>query len=94
MNSSALSIAHDVKLRHLVKSSLVRDSSFLKSIGDAQMMQELENKVLEITKKNSEILEEKSGKEPSMTNEEIRNYIHYVMNEYGKREINSPYDSS
>ena len=87
---SALSIAHDVKLRHLVRSSLVRDSNFLKSIGDAQMMQELENKVLDLTKKNSDILEEEAGKEPSMTNEEIRNYIHYVMNEYGKKEIRSP----
>jgi hypothetical protein len=43
------------------------------------MMQELENKILGITKKNSDILEERSG-EPSMTNEEIRNYIHFVMN--------------
>jgi hypothetical protein len=86
---SALSIAHDVKLRQLVKSSLVRDSNFLKSIGDAQMMQELENKVLDITKKNSDVLEEKSGKEPSMTNEELRNYIYYIMNEYGKKEVSS-----
>ena len=49
------------------------------------MMQELENKVFDITKKNADILEEKSGEEPSMTNEEIRNYIHYVMNEYRKK---------
>ena len=49
------------------------------------MMHELENKILDITKKNSDILEEKSGEESSMTNEEIRNYVHYVMNEYEKR---------
>lgn len=79
---SALSVAHDVKLRQLVRRSLEKDSS----IGNAQMMQELENKILDITKKNSDILEEKSGEEPSMTNEEIRNCIHYVMNEYGKKE--------
>ena len=40
-------------------------------------MQELENKILGITKKSGE---------PSMTNGEIRNYIHFVMNEYGKKE--------
>lgn len=36
------------------------------------MMQELENKIPDITKKNLDILEEKSGEEPSMTTEEIR----------------------
>jgi hypothetical protein len=82
---SALSISHDVKLRQLVRNSLVSDSNFLNSFGDAQMMHELENKILDITKKNSDILEEKSGEESSMTNEEIRNYVHYVMNEYEKR---------
>ena len=39
-------------------------------IGDAQMMDELESKILEIIKKNSDILEEKSGEESSMSNEE------------------------
>ena len=63
---------------------------FLSSIGNAQLMQELENKVLDITKRNSDILEEKIGEEPSMTNEEIKNYVHYVMNEYGRREKAPP----
>jgi hypothetical protein len=71
-----------------VRRSLVKDSNFLNSIGNAQMMQELETRVLDMTKKNSDILEKQSGKEPSMTNEEIRTYIHYVMNEYGKKERN------
>ena len=33
---SALSIAHDVKLRQLVRDSLRKDSGFLKSIGDVR----------------------------------------------------------
>jgi hypothetical protein len=37
----------------------MKDSGFLKSIGDAQMMDELESKILEMTTKNSDILEEK-----------------------------------
>jgi hypothetical protein len=59
---SALSIAHDVKLRQLVRDSIIKDIGFLKSMGDAQMMGELEGKILEITKKNSEVLEEKVEK--------------------------------
>lgn len=82
---SALSIAHDVKLRQLVRDSLRKDSGFLKSIGDAQMMGELESKILEITKKNSDTLEEKSGEESSMSDEEIKSYVHYVLQEIRTR---------
>jgi hypothetical protein len=76
---SSLSIAHDVKLRQLVRDSILKDSGFLKSIGDAQMIGELEGRVLEITKKNADILEQKSGEESSMSNEEIKSYLHYVL---------------
>ena len=82
---SALSIAHDVKLRQLVRDSLRKDSGFLKSIGDAQMLGELEGKILEITKKNSDTLEEKSGEESSMSDEEIKSYVHYVLQEIRTR---------
>ena len=82
---SALSIAHDVKLSQLVRDSLRKDSGFLKSIGDAQMMGELESKILEITKKNSDTLEEKSGEESSMSDEEIKSYVHYVLQEIRTR---------
>lgn len=86
---SALSIAHDVKLRQLVRNSVIKDSGFLNSIGNAQMIGEMEDKVLKITKKYSDVLQEKSGEESSMSDEEIRNYIHYVINEYGKKEVTS-----
>jgi hypothetical protein len=82
---SALSIAHDVKLRQLVRDSLRKDSGFLKSIGDAQMMGELEGKILEITKKNSDKSEEKSGEESSMSDEEIKSYVHHVLQEIRTR---------
>jgi hypothetical protein len=65
----------------------MKDSGFLKSIGDAQMMDELESKILEMTTKNSDILEEKSGEESIMSNEEIKSYVHYVLKEIGTRII-------
>jgi hypothetical protein len=74
-----------VKLRQLVLDSIIKDSGFLKSIGDAQMMGELEGKILEITKKNSEVLEEKSGEESSMSDEEIKSYVHYILQEIRTR---------
>jgi hypothetical protein len=82
---SALSIAHDVKLRQLVRKSILKDSGFLKSIGDAQMMGELEGRILEVTKKNSDTLEEKSGEEFSMSEDEIKSYVHFVLKEINTR---------
>jgi hypothetical protein len=72
LNHSALSIAHDVKLRQLIQNSITQDSNFLSSIGNAQMMHELENNVLDIAKKESDTLEKKIGSESTMTDEEIR----------------------
>ena len=74
-----------MKLRQLVLDSIIKDSGFLKSIGDAQMMGELEGKILEITKINSDTLEEKSGEESSMSDEEIKSYVHYVLQEIRTR---------
>jgi hypothetical protein len=82
---SALSISGDVKMRQLIGRSLAKDTGFLKSIGNAQMMYELENKVLDMVKKNSELLKEETGGiEYSMTDLEIREYVNYVVTEVGK----------
>ena len=59
----------------------MKESSFLKSISDGQRFDDIEQKVLYITKKNSKILEENSGEEPSMSDEEIKDYVQYVIKE-------------
>ena len=49
------------------------------------MMYEQENKVLDIVKKNSELLEKERGvRESSMTDLEIGKYVNYVVTEVGK----------
>jgi hypothetical protein len=78
---SALSIAHDVKLRQIVRDTIMKESSFLKSIGDGQRFDDIEREVLYITKKNSKKLVENSGEEPSMSDEEIKGYVQYVIKE-------------
>ena len=82
---SALSISGDVKLRQLIGMSLTKDTDLLKNIGNAQMMYELENKVLDIANKNSDFLKEESGGiESSMSDREIREYVSYVVTEVKK----------
>jgi hypothetical protein len=50
-------------------------------MGRAQMQQELESKVLTINKKVSDMMEEETGVEPSMTEDDIKEHIEMVRNE-------------
>jgi hypothetical protein len=45
------------------------------------MEQELQSRVLTITKKNSNAMTEETGVETSMTEDDIKNYLDIVMNE-------------
>lgn len=49
------------------------------------MNQEIERKVTRITKANADLLTEQSGIEPSLTDEEIRDYLAHVTNEIQER---------
>ena len=54
---------------------------FLESIGTAQMEQELEKRVLTISKKNSDVMTEETGVQPSLTEDEMKEYLDMVVNE-------------
>jgi hypothetical protein len=77
---SAVSIAQDVNLRNWIRKSVIQ-SKLLDSIGTAQMEQELQNKVITMTKENAQVLEKESGIEPSLTDEEIQQYVDRVISE-------------
>ena len=59
----------------------------LDSIGKAHMQKELEDRVLTIAKKKSDLMEEETGIEPSMTENEIKDYIEIVTNEIHKSRL-------
>jgi hypothetical protein len=54
---------------------------FLESIGTAQMEQELQKRVLTIAKENSDIMTEETGVQPSLTEDEMKEYLNMVANE-------------
>jgi hypothetical protein len=81
---SAISVANDVTLRKSIKSSVLRESGLLDSIGTAQMTQEIENKVTKMTADNANRLTEQSGIEPSLTDKEIKSYLDEVLEELSK----------
>jgi len=61
--------------------TLTEQANFLGSIGTAQRNKELESRVLKIAKNLEEEIEEKSGVETSLTENEVVDYVQYVINE-------------
>ena len=79
--SSAVTISQDIALRNSIRKSVNEQSKLLHGMGRAQMQQELESKVLTINKKVSDMMEEETGVEPSMTEEDIKEHIEMVRKE-------------
>ena len=82
--SSAITVSQDIALRNSIRKSVTEQSKLLDSIGTAQMQQELESRVLTISKKVSDKMEEETGVETSMTLEDIKEQIEMVRKEIHK----------
>jgi hypothetical protein len=80
LSYSAISVAQDETLRRSIRKS-VKDMKFLESIGTAQMEQELQKRVLTIAKENSDVMTEETGVQPSLTEDEMKEYLDMVANE-------------
>jgi hypothetical protein len=79
--SSAISVSQDLTLRQSIRESVKEQSKFLESMGTAQMEAELQNRVLTTAKKASDSMEEETGLESSMTEDDMKDYMEIVMNE-------------
>jgi hypothetical protein len=80
LSYSAISVAQDETLRRSIGTN-VKDMKFLDSIGTAQMEKEFEKKVLDITKKSSELMIEESGVQPSLSEDDMKRYLQQVLQE-------------
>ena len=79
--SSAISVSQDLALRQSIRQSVREQSKFLESMGTAQMEAELQTRVLRTAKKASDSMEEETGLESSMTEDDMKDYMEIVMNE-------------
>ncbi|MGH9982612.1 MAG: hypothetical protein ACRD8W_01495 [Nitrososphaeraceae archaeon] len=78
---SAASIAQDTKLRMSLRKALLKDTEFLQSIGNAEVVQSYQKRVVDIVKKNKDSIVQESGIEPSVTMEDMKSYLEDVMKE-------------
>ena len=79
--SSAISVSQDLTLRQSIRQSVKEQSKFLESMGTAQMEAELQTRVLSTARKASYSMEEETGVESSMTEDDMKDYMEIVMNE-------------
>jgi hypothetical protein len=81
---SAVSVSQDINLRGLIRNTAKSQARLLDDIGSAEMQRELEKRVIKLTKANAEILTEQGGIEPSLTEQEIIDYIRQATKEARK----------
>jgi hypothetical protein len=85
---SAISVAHDTKLRRYViqsKKSVEKQLGFLGSIGSSEMEQEVQKRIETVTKNFVDKMERDTGIPPSLDQDEIREYIQMVIREKKER---------
>ena len=83
--SSAVTVSQDTTLRLSIRKTLTDQAKFLDSMGSAHMEQELQSTVLSFAKKHADVLTKKTGVEPSMTDNDIKEYMSMVMDEIPSR---------
>jgi hypothetical protein len=83
--SSAISVSEDSMLRKSVRKLIVKETKLLDSIATAQMEQEIQNKVLEATKRLSATLSKETGIESSLHEEDIKRYCKEVLAEIKRK---------
>lgn len=79
--SSAQILSQDNTLLRSIRKSVTEQSNFLGGIGIAQRNKGIESRILKITRNLEDELEETSGVESSLTENEVVDYVHYVLNE-------------
>src|SRR6476469_1880490 len=81
---SSISISMNSELRRTIESSVEEQFKFVTKIGTSQMENEIQNRVKEITKRSTKMLEENSGIQTQLESKDIEEYISLVLQERQK----------
>lgn len=81
---SAVSIAIDSKIRLWIRRYTMNEAELFDSIGTSHMLQELEKRVVDASKKGSDILMSETGIVPPLSDDDVKKYVHEVIDEITK----------
>jgi hypothetical protein len=80
--SASISVSEDTKLRQSIRKAAINESTkFLDSIGTAEMIQEIERKVVSMTTASKETIENETGINSSFDDKDMREYLEEAIQE-------------
>jgi hypothetical protein len=82
--SSVLSVSQDTRLRQSIRKLANSESKLLDNISTAQMEHEIQSRVIKMTRENQDLMVNETGVQPSLTDEDVKQYLHEVLNEINK----------
>jgi hypothetical protein len=82
---SAMSVSQDVRLRTTIRRFAVDELRLLHNIGSAELRVKLENQMKDIITKNQTMMLEETGVQPSLSEEDAKQYLNEIMKELGKQ---------
>ena len=74
-------------MRKSIRKYAFTESKLLDSIGSAQMEQQIQRRVIEMTRQNQNIFANETGVEPSLNDDEVKEYLHEVLKEVKKEKV-------
>ncbi|HZD33912.1 MAG TPA: hypothetical protein VE130_01800, partial [Nitrososphaeraceae archaeon] len=80
IQSSAFSVSEDSRLRQSIRKEAFKESQrFLDVIGTAEMEREVQQKVLEFSKNEKDLMENETGISTSIDDEDVKRYLDEVL---------------
>ena len=78
---STISLSQDTQLRRSIRRVAMTQSKLFDSMVTAEIEKEIERRVIEVFKKQSVEMEEETGVQPSLNEQEIHDYLNQVIKE-------------
>ena len=81
---TTISISHDARLRKEIHSFTSEEAAMLHKLGSTQMKQEIQKRVVKVSKEQEALLKANTGVEQHLSDSEIQDYVKEVMDEVQK----------
>jgi hypothetical protein len=87
---SIIAISNDIKVRKYIKNSAYKELEIMGDLAQSQMMENMKEKVLNMTKKYSNEIHQSNNSETMESEEDLKNYLEEAINVFNSRGKNNP----
>ena len=74
-------MSEDSKLRQVIRKVVLNETTLLDSMSTAQMEQEIQKRTLAVTRKTRDLMAEETGIQPSLSEDDMKQYLQQVIEE-------------